>query len=93
MFIILILYLHEGRPLPEWPLSITINSLVSVFSAIMSAAMLLTNAEIMSQGKWHWFTGERHPLKDMDVFDQASRGPWGAFKMLWSIRWSKIYAF
>ena len=36
---------HNGRPLPDWPLGITINSLVSIFSVIFKSAMLLGVAE------------------------------------------------
>ena len=84
--IVLILRLHEGRPLPDWPFSISINTLISIFATIMSATMLMPIAEGISQAKWHWFQ-QYHPLKDMEVYDQASRGPWGALKLLWDIRW------
>jgi len=84
--IVLVLRLHEGRPLPTWPFSITINSLVSVFATIMKATMLVPIAAGISQAKWHWFR-QLHPLNDIEVYDQASRGPWGALKLLWNIRW------
>lgn len=84
--IVLVLRLHEGRPVPDWPFSITINSLLSIFATIMSATMLVPIAEGIGQGKWHWFQ-QYHALRDMEVYDQASRGPWGALKMLWGIRW------
>ena len=84
--IVLTLRIHEGRPLPDWPLSITINSLVSVFSTVMGMTLLVPLTEGISQAKWHWFVNY-HPLSDMEVYDQGSRGPWGALKMLWKIRW------
>lgn len=84
--IVLVLRLHEGRPVPDWPFSITINSMISIFATIMSATMLVPIAESISQAKWQWFQ-QHHALKDMEVYDQASRGPWGALKMLWRVRW------
>ena len=84
--IVVLLRTHEGRPLPEWPFSITINSLVSVFASIMSATMLVSVAECIGQAKWHWFQ-EGRKLSDMDTYDQATRGPWGAVKMLCVVRW------
>ncbi len=84
--IVLVLRLHEGRPLPTWPFSITINSLVSVFTTIMKATMLVPIAAGISQMKWHWFQ-QHHVLNDIEVYDEASRGPWGGLKLLWSIRW------
>lgn len=83
--IILILRIHEGRPLPDWPLSITINSLVSIFSTIMGMTLVVPLAECISQAKWLWFQ-HHHPLSDMEVYDRGSRGPWGALEMLWIFR-------
>ena len=87
--IVLILRIHEGRPLPDWPLSITINSLVSIFSTIMGMTILVPLEQCISQAKWHWFQ-EYHPLADMDMYDRGSRGPWGALRMLWDIRWKCV---
>lgn len=84
--IVLVLLLHEGRPLPDWPWSITINSLVSIFATIMSGTMLVPVAAGIGQAKWHWFQKD-HALSDIEIYDQASRGPWGALKMVWQIRW------
>lgn len=83
--VILILQIHEGRPLPDWPLSITINSLVSIFSTIMGMTLVVPLAEGISQAKWLWFQ-HYHPLSDMEVYDRGSRGPWGALEMLWIFR-------
>ena len=87
--IVVILRIHEGRPLPDWPFSITINSLVSIFSTIMGMTILVPLEQCISQAKWHWFQ-EYHPLADMDMYDQGSRGPWGALRMLWDIRWKCV---
>ena len=87
--IVVILRIHEGRRLPDWPFSITINSLVSIFSTIMGMTILVPLEQCISQAKWHWFQ-EYHPLADMDMYDQGSRGPWGALRMLWGIRWKCV---
>ena len=87
--IVTILRMHEGRPLPDWPFSITINSLVSIFSTIMGMTILVSLEECISQAKWHWFQ-EYQPLVDMDMYDRGSRGPWGALRMLWDIRWKCV---
>ncbi len=84
--IILVLLLYKGRPLPDWPWSITINSLVSIFATIISRTMLMPVAAGIGQAKWHWFQRD-HALSDIEIYDQASRGPWGALKMVWQIRW------
>lgn len=40
-----ILYKHQGLPLPQWPLNITINALVAVFTAIFKMALLVPVAD------------------------------------------------
>ena len=87
--IVLILRIYDGRPLHDWPFSITINSLVSIFSTIMGMTVLVPLEQCMSQAKWHWFQ-EYHPLADMDMYDRGSRGPWGALRMLWDVRWKCV---
>ena len=84
--IILTLRIYDGRPLPSWPLSITINSMVSTFSTIMGMTLLMPLTEGISQAKWLWFRNY-HPLSDMEVYNRGSQGPWGALEMLWIVRW------
>lgn len=43
--IVTTLCLHQGLPLPQWPLHITINALVSVFTAIFKMALTMPIAE------------------------------------------------
>jgi Protein of unknown function (DUF3176) len=73
--VVITIYPYEGRPLPQWPYHLTINSLISVYIVILKAAMLLVAAEGLSQLKWTWFS-QSHPLSDLLSFDNASRGPW-----------------
>ncbi|KAL9117633.1 MAG: hypothetical protein Q9187_005828 [Circinaria calcarea] len=47
----------------------------------MRVALLFPIAECMSELKWIWFANP-HPVSDFDRFDSASRGPWGALKLL-----------
>ncbi|KAF2631181.1 hypothetical protein BU25DRAFT_386135 [Macroventuria anomochaeta] len=72
---------HQGKPLPEWPQLITINSIVSLFSLLMRAGIGLVLAECISQSKWQWFRKARK-LNDMERFDAASRGALGSVALL-----------
>lgn len=83
--VVITIYPYEGRPLPQWPYRLTINSLISVYIVILKAAMLLVAAEGLSQLKWTWF-GQHHPLTDLLSFDNASRGPWGSLTLIWRLR-------
>ena len=85
------IYSHQGRPLPQWPYSISINSLVAIYVVILKAAMLFVAAEGLSQLKWSWFK-RSHPLEDLTRYDMASRGAWGAVRLLWTLRGRDLVA-
>ncbi|OCL08202.1 hypothetical protein AOQ84DRAFT_278825, partial [Glonium stellatum] len=57
------------------PLGITLNAFVSLLAAIAKGSMLVPVTTYISQPKWHWFSRPRN-LKDFEIFDDASRGPW-----------------
>lgn len=83
--IICVLNQHDGQPLPEWKYGITLNALVSVLSTILKAAAVMPLAVGISQAKWLWYA-EPRPLKDIETFDDASRGPWGSLLLLLDMR-------
>ncbi|KAI0598980.1 hypothetical protein F4775DRAFT_591769 [Biscogniauxia sp. FL1348] len=65
----------NGRALPDWPYDITLNALlVTVATAGVGVAL--------GQLKWVRFRERRAPPADMERFDEASRGTWGAVKLL-----------
>ena len=80
--IILVLGLHNGKPLPKWPYSITPNSLISTLVTVMKAMMLAVLASGLSQTKWLWFK-EARPLEHYSIYDKASQGPKMASQLLW----------
>ncbi|GME23704.1 hypothetical protein GTA08_BOTSDO13727 [Neofusicoccum parvum] len=75
------LVLADEHPLPHWPMSITLNSFISILATIVKAAMVVPIAEGISQLKWLWFK-KAGVLKDIQTFDEASRGMWGSLKLL-----------
>ncbi len=88
MAIVLVLYLYEGNDLSDIPQAFTINTILATFSTTMTAALSVPLAQAISEAKWDWFQrGREKPLSDMNVYDKASRGPWGAVQMLGKIRW------
>ncbi|KAK5084703.1 hypothetical protein LTR05_005781 [Lithohypha guttulata] len=58
-------------------------------TAILKASLTLPIAEGISELKWQWFEKPR-TLSDISTFDSASRGPWGSFLFLFSIRRSVL---
>ena len=73
----------ENRPIPRWPGHITLNAFISVTSTIMKSAIAVPITASISQMKWIWFK-QRSAVQGMQVFDEASRGPLGALKLLFS---------
>jgi hypothetical protein len=77
-----VLWYYDGKTQPEYLLNgITLNGYVSVFAAVSKAALILPVSEAIGQLKWIWFQ-EEAALWDFQLFDAASRGPWGAFMLL-----------
>ena len=45
--IFITLIIHQGRPLPQWPHLISINALISIFTSIFKAALIMPVGECM----------------------------------------------
>lgn len=88
--IFLILLLYNGHLISDLPRVITVNAILAIFSRSMTTALSVPLTLSISQAKWDWFHDDQggcNPLSDLEVYDQASRGPWGALVMLARIRW------
>ena len=48
--------------------------------------MIMVVATTIGQNKWHWYHSGRRRLKDVSLFDDASRGPVGSLALLLSRR-------
>jgi len=73
--IIVTCVMNNGKSLANWPLSITINTLISVFSQIGQTVLAVPVSACMAQLKWLWFTKEQHPLDDFGAIESASHSP------------------
>ncbi|KAI9725124.1 MAG: hypothetical protein M1828_003466 [Chrysothrix sp. TS-e1954] len=84
--VVVTIRLQQDRPLYHWPYDLSINSIISIYSVVVKAAILLIVSEGLSQLKWVWYTCAR-PLKDLEDFDKASRGEiWGSLLLIWRLR-------
>jgi len=63
-----------------------INSVVSLFGTISKMAVMSIIGASISQSKWLWYRQESHALQDIQAFDDASRGPWGAMALISSLK-------
>lgn len=72
--------------LPQWPLGLTLNTVVALLATLCRSIIVLPVADAISQFKWNWFATGHRPIKDLYIFDQASRGPWGSLRLLSRMR-------
>lgn len=79
----------NGKPLNDWSIhdselgrSISPTAVVSFLGVLGRSACLVVLAGVISQLKWLHFNKRSRPLYDMELFDEASRGPWGSLRLL-----------
>jgi len=80
--ILVVLLMTNGRALASWPLSIQPNSLIAVFTTAGKASMMVPVASCISQLKWRHFRLRPARLSQLQLLDDASRGPWGSLMLL-----------
>lgn len=81
-----VLAYFDGRAIPDWPLNITLSALIALLATIANANLAAPIQSSLSQLKWIRFKTARAPLADMETYDEASRGTWGAIKLLVTLR-------
>ncbi|KAF4815807.1 hypothetical protein CGCTS75_v012863 [Colletotrichum tropicale] len=91
--IIGVLAAYDGRPLASWRFQITINAVIAMLATVATATIAVVLSSGISQLKWIHFKTRREPLSDMEVFDDASRGTWGALMMLLKLRGGFLGSF
>lgn len=75
------LYPHNGQRVPDWPFSITINALLSIYALWFKTSVLFVTVSALGQLQWCWYSSER-PLIDILRYNEAQSGPWGSFRLL-----------
>lgn len=73
---------YDGDPIPSLPSGVTLNALISILSTAARAALFFVVSSSMRQLKWCWLVRRGRRLQDVQVMDEASRGPLGAIKVL-----------
>ena len=80
--LILVIHHYDGKPLPKWPLRITIGTYIAVCSKVMSAMLLVPVVNSMSQYKWYMYQQSKGPLDAIGLVDNATRGTGGSISLL-----------
>lgn len=80
-----LIYLRNDA-LSKWTLAekthLTLNTYISILSKMAGAALILPVSEALGQLKWSWFLEHSKQMWDFEIFDNASRGPWGSMLLL-----------
>lgn len=84
---------YEGQRIPELPSGVTLNALISVLSTAARASLILVVSSCIGQLKWCWLTRSGKRLQDLQVMDEASRGPLGAISLLASRSGGSLASF
>lgn len=79
--IFILLGCYNNQPVFDWH-GVTLNAMVSIMATISKALLAFTLNECLGQAKWIWLARQRQPLNDLNLIDQASRGPLGCCKIL-----------
>jgi hypothetical protein len=92
LLIIVVLVKINNRPLQTWRLPIQPNSLIAIFTTAGKTAMMVPAAACIAQLKWRHFHRRARRLNHLQLFDDASRGPWGSIMMIYGIRSQALLA-
>ncbi|KAG8169811.1 hypothetical protein KVR01_000556 [Diaporthe batatas] len=72
----------DGLAVEDWPYAILPNTLLSILTNVTKTAMMVPIAACLSQMKWDHFYHRANPLDHLQLYDEASRGPYGSFMLI-----------
>lgn len=76
---------YQYKPQPSWPYGVQLNTIVSAYVLILKTFVILVVSTGLGQLKWSWFR-RAQPLSDLALYDDASRGVWGSFGLIFFLR-------
>lgn len=85
--VIVLLCKYENKALASWKFlyDINLNTLVALLSTLSRTALIIPVASCISQLKWIHLIHSPRPLRELQTFDDASRGPWGSLELIWRL--------
>ncbi|KAJ5462393.1 hypothetical protein N7530_010598 [Penicillium desertorum] len=81
VLLVAFLYNINNTPYAKWQYIVSPNTVVSIIVTITKAVLLVSVSSCLGQLKWNLFQNPA-PLYQIQVLDQASRGPWGSLEVL-----------
>jgi len=85
--LVVILRLNDNKPRDNWGTLISLNAIVAIFITASKSLALLTIASCLAQLKWVLFKKSQRKLRELDLFEDAARGPLGSLLLLFHVRW------
>ncbi|KAL1969877.1 hypothetical protein VTN77DRAFT_7386 [Rasamsonia byssochlamydoides] len=96
---IILLQKYNGRGINDLilPQPFTLNGIVAALSTFNRVCLMVPVEAAISQEVWLWFStstaAEQSQLQDLGLSDAASRGAWGSFVFLVSVRGRRYLAY
>ncbi|TGJ87615.1 hypothetical protein E0Z10_g1145 [Xylaria hypoxylon] len=89
--LVLLLSAFNGKLEPNWSGNIQLGTVLIAIMSVYRLALKAIVETCVSQGAWIWVSGFRKgkteaKLEDFKMFDEASRGLYGALVLLWRMR-------
>ncbi|KAK4184278.1 hypothetical protein QBC35DRAFT_466591 [Podospora australis] len=75
-------FTYKGRTFPTVPGGITLNTIISILATVSKSRLIFTVSAVLGQLKWDWYEKRTDTLNHFETFDEASRGPLGATRLL-----------
>lgn len=86
--IVTIYFRVDGKLMGDHTLAL---NCANALGKVASAALIVPTSEALGQLKWNWFHSSK-AIWDFEIFDKASRGPWGAALLLYRTKGRSLAA-
>ncbi|KAH6642484.1 hypothetical protein C7974DRAFT_468834 [Boeremia exigua] len=77
----------DTQTVPDWGQYLNLNALLALLSTFLRATLVIIISQVVSQRKWMWFSDQKRPLADLEIFDAGSRGTLGAMSLIFKVLW------
>ena len=84
--LITLLITFDNKPIADWKFFFSLNTIISILGAISRVTVAFILSSCLGQHKWNWINRRHDRIKIFELFDEASRGPWGSTKLLWNLK-------
>ncbi|KAI3392355.1 hypothetical protein diail_5835 [Diaporthe ilicicola] len=92
--VVVILKTMQDKPTDHWTFfakclffQVSLNAMIAVFITAAKSTAMLSVAACIGQSKWVYLRTKSRRLADIDIIEEAARGPLGSLAMLTRIPW------